>query len=146
MRGAGVAEVRMGFESSSGEFHERHGGKFAAETFRGALDALRSAGFGSGEISVYVLAGLPGQRAGEVEDSVRYVKNCGVRARIAEYSPVPGTALWEESVRLCRYPLAEEPLYHNNTFFPLEWEGFTRNNLATLKALSRNGEVPPFRP
>jgi len=75
-----------------------------------------------------------------VETSVRKALAEGVRVRLAEYSPVPGTGLWEESIRRCRYPIGEEPLYHNNSFFPMEWEGFSREDLTRLKELARTGK------
>jgi hypothetical protein len=139
MRRAGFQEIRMGFESSSGDFHKEHtpsGAKFRQEDFSACVRMLREAGFPEGSLSVYILAGLPGQRAEETEESIRRAASYGVRVRLAEFSPVPGSALWEKSVRLCRYPLEEEPLFHNNSFFPLEWEGFTRQDLRRLKALA----------
>jgi hypothetical protein len=139
MRRAGFQEIRMGFESSSGDFHREHspvGAKFRPEDFSACVRMLREAGFPENSLSVYILAGLPGQRAEEVEESVHRAASCGVRVRLAEFSPVPGSALWEKSVRLCRYPLEEEPLFHNNSFFPLEWEGFTLQDLRRLKTLA----------
>ncbi|MDR1931483.1 MAG: radical SAM protein [Spirochaetales bacterium] len=153
MRRAGFQEIRMGFESSSPGFHKEHtpsGAKFNPESFPDSLRALRAAGFPAGSLSVYILAGLPGQRAEEVEESIHSVReSCpqagskDIRIRLAEFSPVPGSALWEKSAGLCRYPLAEEPLFHNNSLFPMEWEHFTRRDLLRLKSLAasvgRNG-------
>ncbi len=143
MRKAGFQEIRMGFESSSPDFHAAHspgGAKFRPDSFPAVVAALTEAGFPREALSVYILAGLPGQRAGEVETSVRKALAEGVRVRLAEYSPVPGTGLWEESIRRCRYPIGEEPLYHNNSFFPMEWEGFSREDLTRLKELARTGK------
>jgi hypothetical protein len=141
LHAAGFKDIRMGFESSSPEFHalhdERPDDKFGDGSLPAALDALLGAGFKREALSVYILAGLPGQKAAEAEDSLRYAAGRGVRVRMAEYSPVPGTALWAESVRRCRYPIEEEPLYHNNTILPLEWEGFSLVDLERLKALAR---------
>jgi radical SAM superfamily enzyme YgiQ (UPF0313 family) len=149
MKRAGFQEIRMGFESSSPAFHEDHASglaKFRPESFPDSLRMLSEAGFPAASLSVYILAGLPGQRAEEVEDSIRGVReSCrqaglsgekGIRLRLAEFSPVPGSALWGKSVSLCRYPLAEEPLFHNNSFFPMEWEHFTRRDLQRLKSLA----------
>jgi radical SAM superfamily enzyme YgiQ (UPF0313 family) len=139
MRKSGFQEIRMGFESSSAAFHEEHtpsGAKFRQEEFAARVRMLREAGFPASSLSVYILAGLPGQRAEEVEDSIHSAASHGLRVRLAEFSPVPASALWEKSVRLCRYPLEEEPLFHNNSLFPLEWEGFTRQDLHRLKSLA----------
>jgi radical SAM superfamily enzyme YgiQ (UPF0313 family) len=139
MRRSGFQEIRMGFESSSPGFHEEHtptGAKFRQEEFSACVRMLHEAGFPENSLSVYILAGLPGQRAEEVEESIRSAASHGVRVRLAEFSPVPASALWEKSVRLCRYPLEEEPLFHNNSFFPMEWEGFTQQDLQRLKTLA----------
>jgi radical SAM superfamily enzyme YgiQ (UPF0313 family) len=141
MRAAGFQDVRMGFESSSPDFHALHDDKFGDGSLPSAVDALLGAGFKPEALSVYILAGLPGQRVEETEESVRYAAASNVRVRIAEYSPVPGTALWAQSVHRCRYPIEEEPLYHNNTILPLEWEGFTQNDLDRIKILARSFDI-----
>jgi hypothetical protein len=84
-----------------------------------------------------VLAGLPEQRAGEVEESIRYAASFGIRVQVAEYSPTPGSSLWPQAVRLSSFPLAEEPLTHNNTLLPMRWPGLTVRDLEELKALAR---------
>ena len=126
----------MGFESESSSFHEKHtpsGVKFQPESFPDTMNRVIEAGFSPESLSVYILAGLPGQRAEEVENSIHSAMKSRVRVRLAEFSPVPGSRLWEDSVQLCRYPIADEPLFQNNSFFPLEWEGFTRQDLQRLK-------------
>ena len=137
MMKAGFREIRMGFESSDDSFHENKDGKVTMDVFAQAVDALRASGFPLNRAAVYILAGLPGQYYEEVEQSIRYASRFGLRCRIAQFSPVPGTSLWEESQKFSPFPLAEEPLYHNNTFFSMEWEGFRRENLEQLKTLTR---------
>ena len=136
MKKAGFQEIRLGFESSSGEFHKKHDDKYSSGDFPSAVEHLKTAGFSSRNITVYILAGLPGQDYREVEESLRYAASFGVKVSLAEYSPVPGTPLWPESVRTSPFPLEAEPLYHNNTFFSMEWGGFTLENLKYLKALA----------
>lgn len=138
MRRAGFRELRLGFESADAAFHTSYDAKFDIGSFSGRVECLKKAGFKAGELRVYVLAGLPGQRAEEVEASVRYAAEAGVRVMLARYSPVPGTALWEESLAQSGYPIEEEPLFHNNTFFSMEWEGFTRQDLRRLQSLTIN--------
>ena len=136
MKKAGFRDIRLGFESSSTDFHSKHDDKYGEGDFACAVENLKSAGFGPENITVYILAGLPRQDWREVEESVRFAAGFGVKVSLAEYSPVPGTPLWKESVKLCSLPLEEEPLYHNNTFFSMEWEGFTLENLKYLKTLA----------
>jgi radical SAM superfamily enzyme YgiQ (UPF0313 family) len=133
MRAAGFQEVRIGYESADEQFHRRQDEKYTPDEVPRAIEALKAAGFPEESIILYVLAGLPRQRASEVEATLLEVEPFGVRISIAEYSPVPQTALWQESVAAARFPIAEEPLYHNNSFFPMEWEGFSRQQLEALK-------------
>ncbi|MFW6361296.1 MAG: B12-binding domain-containing radical SAM protein [Spirochaetota bacterium] len=133
MRAAGFQEVRLGYESADESFHLAQDGKYTSDEVPAAIRALKQAGFPNRSIILYVLAGLPRQRAADVQRTLNAVASFGVRVSIAEYSPVPQTALWPESVAAARVPIAQEPLYHNNTFFPMEWEGFTRGNLEALK-------------
>jgi len=138
MRAAGFQEVRIGYESADEQFHRRQDGKYTPDEVPRALKALKAAGFAAESIILYVLAGLPRQRASEVEATLREVEPFAVRVSLAEYSPVPQTALWQESVAAARFPIAEEPLYHNNSFFPMEWDGFTRRQLEALKRKTLN--------
>ncbi len=137
MRRAGFREIRVGYESSSPVFHACHDEKVKRGDFYDTIATVLEAGFDKSKIIAYVLAGLPRQRAAEVEDSVRYVSSFGVRASVAEYSPVPGTGLWEESVEASPFPIEEEPLYQNNSIIPLQWDGFTAADLQRIKDLSR---------
>jgi hypothetical protein len=146
MRRAGFQEIRMGFESSSAAFHEEPSSgaaKFRPECFPESLRMLLDTGFAAENLCVYILAGLPGQKAEEVEESIHSAQESlpagtggAIRIRLAEYSPVPASALWEKAVRHSPYPIAEEPLFHNNSLFPMEWEGFTRADLRRLKNIA----------
>lgn len=137
MKRAGFREIRLGFESAESAFHASLDQKLDPACLREGLAILRAAGFSGREITVYVLAGLPGQHRDEVEASIRFVAACGARVGVAEYSPLPGSALWERSVRLSPFPLEEEPLTHNNTLLPLRWRGFTLQDLEKMKLLAR---------
>ncbi len=137
MRKAGFKELRLGYESSSETFHENHDRKVREGDFENAVHMLLEAGFGGEQIIAYILAGLPGQRAEEVESTIRHVTSLGVRASVSEYSPVPGTRLWPASVAASRFPIEEEPLYQNNSVMALQWSGFGLDDLQRLKDLSR---------
>ena len=137
MRRAGFREIRLGFESSDPEFHKNNGRKYDEGTFPSVIEKLKSGGFSErNEIIIYILAGLPGQMRDEVLNTVRYLSGFKVRISVSEYSPVPGSSLWEESVRKSRYPIAEDPLFHNNSIFPMSWEKFTYDDMQDLKTLA----------
>jgi hypothetical protein len=137
MKRAGVVDFKLGFESAAESFHAALDLKHTPADFERALDRLRAGGYRPDELAVYVLAGLPGQLPGEVEESIRYAAGFGIQVHVAEYSPIPGTALWEKSVAASPFPIAAEPLTQNNTIFPLQSGRFTPDDLYNLKQLAR---------
>ncbi len=137
MKQAGFREVRLGFESESDDFHAEHDRKHSESGFHESIRILSDAGFKSSEIIVYILAGLPGQYAEEVEQTIRFAAGKGLSLSVAEFSTVPGSSLWNRCVKESCYPIEYEPLFHNNSFFPMEWSGFTRDDMQRLKNLSK---------
>jgi radical SAM superfamily enzyme YgiQ (UPF0313 family) len=125
--------IRLGLETSNEASQIETGGKVDNLSFREAVRNLKRAGYSEKEIGVYIMAGLPGQRAGEVEESVAFVKETGARPILVEYSPVPETALFERAKRISKFDLENEPLFQNNSIFPCQWEGFTLADLKRLK-------------
>ena len=138
MREAGCKTVRLGLETADTARQISTGRKVSTDEFIKAAAALKKAGFTSNEVGVYILAGLPGQEAKEVYNTIQLVKEQGLKPLIAEYSPIPGTALWEKAVALSPFPIAEEPLFHNNTLLPCQWDKFTLNDLEIVKKTARN--------
>lgn len=136
MRRAGFEEVRLGYETDD-EDSRASTGKYERSAVPGVIETLRGAGFSGDRIILYLLAGLPGQPADELEETVHRASRLGVRLSVAEYSPVPGTELWPESVAASSYPIDREPLFQNNSIFPLEWEGFSRGDMERLKRLAQ---------
>jgi hypothetical protein len=95
--------------------------------------SLRRAGYQSEEIGVYLLAGMPRQTADEIRKSIQFVKNCGARPYLAEYSPIPGTQLWQDAINKSEFDLSGEPLYHNNSILPCRLDGLSWEGLYELK-------------
>jgi radical SAM superfamily enzyme YgiQ (UPF0313 family) len=123
MKESGFKTIRLGLETADPVTQRKTGGKVTNDELSQALENLSLAGFDVSGIGVYILCGLPGQRAREVLDAVDFVGSLGARPLIAEYSPLPGTGMWEDACRASRYPLDEDPLFHNNTILPCAWEG-----------------------
>lgn len=115
MKRAGFETIRIGLESSSDEFHARTGKKTDMAGFVTAVTNLKAAGYGRKQIGVYLLVGLPGQSRARIEDDVDRVLSVGAYPKLAEYSPIPGTSMWDAAVRSSRYPIAREPLFQNCT-------------------------------
>jgi hypothetical protein len=134
---AGFKTVRLGLETSDPEKQKNLGGKVFSSQFEIGIKALRKAGFGKENIGVYLLAGLPGQKAKELYTDIDYCLELGIKPHIAEYSPIPGTPLFEEACKVSRLDMAEEPLYQNNSILPLSNPGFSYENLEELKGYLR---------
>jgi len=79
------------------------------------------------------MAGLPGQRVGEVEESIAFVREAGAKPMLVEYSPIPHTSLFEKAKKISQFDLENEPLFHNNSILPCQWEGFTLKDYRRLK-------------
>ena len=98
---------------------------------------MQEAGYSGKDIGVYLLCGMPDQTAQEIRESILYVHSRGVKPILAEYSPIPGTQLWTEARCASSYPLAEEPLYHNNSLLPCASASLTTETYQELKGLTR---------
>jgi len=118
MREAGFTTIRIGFESSSDPFHQRTGGKTSRQSFLAAVKHLQEAGFDARSIGAYLMVGLPGQTRDQIEEDVEFVLQAGALPKLAEYSPIPGTALWESALKHSPYPIEREPLFHNCSLLP----------------------------
>ncbi len=134
MKKSGFRTIRLGLETSDPVFQTATGSKVTNKEFLQAVKNLHKAGYADNDIGVYVLCGMPNQYIREVIDTVNFIKASGARPMIAEYSPIPGTALWSEAVRISPFPIETEPLFHNNSILPCRWENLTYEMYKELKA------------
>jgi radical SAM superfamily enzyme YgiQ (UPF0313 family) len=141
LKAAGCATVRLGFESADENLQAATGGKTNNEDFMRAAQALKQASFTRDQVGVYLLAGLPGQTAAQVARSIKFVHQSGLRPFISEYSPIPGTAMWDAALQASPFPIAEEPLFHNNSLLPCQWEACAMDDLHLLKRYARNPDA-----
>ncbi len=137
MHETGFTRLRLGLETTRKEHMEEWGSKVFMNDFYSAVDNLKSAGFRSEQIGVYLLCGLPGQSTEEVAKSIRQVSAAGVRPYLCEYSPIPHTRTFEGLDTRLRQRLIDEPLLHNNSYFACRRDDFTYDDLVELKKLSR---------
>jgi radical SAM superfamily enzyme YgiQ (UPF0313 family) len=129
----GFRTIRLGLESASEVTQKETGGKVDNREFQRAVRNLQKAGYAGEEIGVYLMAGLPGQRVEEVEESIALVQESGAKPLLVEYSPIPGTPMFEQAKKMSPFDLENEPLFHNNSLFPCRWEGFTWEDFRRLK-------------
>ncbi len=115
---AGFKTLRFGLETADPKRRLSLDNKVSLEDFSRAMAYLHEAGFSSDQLGVYLLWGLPEQDFEEVKASALYVASHGASPYLAEYSPIPGTELYKEALQVSRYPLDEDPLFHNNSCFP----------------------------
>jgi radical SAM superfamily enzyme YgiQ (UPF0313 family) len=134
----GCKTIRLGLETSQEATQVETGGKVNNQDFQRAVRNLKRAGYPPEEIGVYLLAGLPGQGVEEVEESIAFVRETGARPILVEYSPIPGTPLFEAAQEMSPFDLENEPLYHNNSILPCQWEGFSWADFRRLKEGLRN--------
>lgn len=130
----GFKTIRLGFETSNEATQFETGEKVDNQEFKKAVKNLKTAGYSGEEIGVYILAGLPGQRVGEVEESIAFVREMGAKPMLVEYSPIPNTPLFEKAKKMSPFDLQNEPLFQNNSILPCQWEGFTSVDFRRLKA------------
>jgi radical SAM superfamily enzyme YgiQ (UPF0313 family) len=137
---SGFKTIRFGFETSDFSRQLETGGKVKNEELKRAVSLLKNAGFKTGDIGIYLLCGLPGQKAAEVKDSIEFVWECGAKPMLAEYSPIPGTKMWDEAVALSPFDIQHEPLYHNNSLLPCRNNDFSLAVYDELKKSLRKNQ------
>ena len=118
MRQAGFVTIRLGLETTDPQECRRDGGKVDEASFARAVEALFSAGFTAGDVAAYVLAGRPGQSLDTVRATVDFAHCLGVPVRVAEFTPVVGTAEWRAAVDAGCIAADADPLLHNKALYP----------------------------
>jgi radical SAM superfamily enzyme YgiQ (UPF0313 family) len=131
---SGFKTIRFGFETSDFKRQRQTGGKVKNEELQSGVRYLKKAGYKTEEIGIYLLCGLPNQSAAEVRDSVDFVRKCGAKPMLTEYSPIPGTKMWAEAVAASPFDIQHDPLYHNNSLLPCRSNDFSFAAYTELKA------------
>ena len=134
---AGFQTIRLGFETSDVRWQRSSGNKTTNEEFLLSVENLLDAGFSQNEIGVYVLIGLPKQKYEQVEQTIRFVWETGAKPMLAEFSPIPGTALWKDAVEESRLDITGEPLFQNNSLVPFRTKGISLEGYNRLKEMTR---------
>lgn len=134
LRQAGFSSVRISLETVDPTRQRSTGGKVTTGAFEQAVAHLKKAGFHPRELGAYILAGLPGQPLSEVEATIRAVHGSGVQARLALFSPIPGTPDGDLAL-----PPGADPLLHNNTVYPYLQGSAYVAELQRLKLLANQG-------
>jgi radical SAM superfamily enzyme YgiQ (UPF0313 family) len=135
--------IRLSLESVNPEIQKaQSNNKVTNDLFTTAIKNLYSAGYTAGDIECYLILGLPGQTPQDVRDSLNFVNDLGVIARLAVFSPIPGTPEAEVARKIIGDGFLHEPLLQNHSAFPLKDESMTEEELQALKQeCNRNNEA-----
>jgi radical SAM superfamily enzyme YgiQ (UPF0313 family) len=141
MKKSGFKNIRISIESTDYNIQKTTGNKVDNSIFKEALGRLKKAGFENDDIGVYTLAGLPGQTYESVMKDVEYIKNMGLKVKMSNYSPIPGTLDFMKLRPDIKAALTLEPLKQNEFYFLMinhdyDWEA----NNKVKKAISEESE------
>ena len=134
-RRAGVRSLFLSQESTDEDVLRDACPKVAPGDLERAMRCLEEAGYARGDVGVYLIAGLPGQEAADVLESVRRVKALGARPRMAYFSPIPGTPAWRTLVEKGRLALDADPLLANKSAYRFVGEGLSAGDYGELQDL-----------
>jgi hypothetical protein len=136
-----VRTLRLGLETL--DFNHRLDAKLTLEEWGQAVAALHAAGFEARHVRAYVLFGLPDEDDDATAATIAEAGRLGIPVELAFYSPIPGTPLFARAERVSPWPLAEEPLTHNNSLWPCRPGGFSWTEAARWKTLVRQVQRNP---
>lgn len=136
---AGFKTIRISLETSNIQRQRMTGKQIGEEQFVRAVRHLKEAGFTSKQIGAYIMMGLPGQPLGEVRESINFVHNQEIQAKIALFSPIPHTLEWKRAIKEYNFDLNSDPLLHNNTVIPYLQSKKYSESFESVKALAREG-------
>jgi len=129
MREAGFVTIRLSLETVSREGQASWDHKVRYDEFLAAVAYLKSAGFSAENLGAYVMAGTPDESPSDPLSAIAAAHAAGVGVRLAEYSPIPGTADFERARAAAAVDITE-PLLQNNTVAPIGGlEGFKRHQV-----------------
>ena len=116
LKSTNFVTLRLSLESIDTEIARTGSDKVKWNEYESAVKNLLNVGYSTNDCETYILLGLPGQRLKSVKDTIRFVRDCGGKPKLAEFSPIPGTVTFAHAVK--EIPaLATEPLLHNNSVY-----------------------------
>ncbi len=127
--------LRISLETVDSTRQQKSGGKVVSADVKAAVGYFTAANYRPEEIGVYLLAGLPGQDIYEVRAGIEFVRGLGAKPYIAEMSPIPHTATWQEFRDMGLVHDDMDPVLTNNSLF-YQWSGFcSQHEFQELRAM-----------
>jgi radical SAM superfamily enzyme YgiQ (UPF0313 family) len=130
---SGVRTIRLGLETAQPALQTRTGSKTRNPEYRKSVTLFREQGYARSDVGTYVMLGLPGQTPRDVEESLEFVFRSGASPHLSSFSPIPGTAIWNEAMKSTSLAIGDEPLLQNNTVFILGNASFSGDSIGELK-------------
>ncbi|MDD5070017.1 MAG: radical SAM protein [Candidatus Omnitrophica bacterium] len=112
MKKSGFINPHFGFETLNEKDLKSWDNKINQGHVTQAINNLKTAGFGRGSFSFYILLGYPGQDFEKTKQEIELLASQGVRINLSEFSPVPKTKISEEL-----FSGNHDPLLDNNSIF-----------------------------
>ena len=91
MVASGFKTFHLGFESSAYTWQRKTGGKVYAHELEEAVTHLVRAGADRRLMTAYLILGHPQGGQQDMERSMRFAHDIGMRVMLSEFSPIPGT-------------------------------------------------------
>jgi radical SAM superfamily enzyme YgiQ (UPF0313 family) len=132
MRKAGFNTVNLSFVSADPSFKERIGRPGTTEAFD---KVLGEAGQADLNVIAYAILGIPGQRIGEMVDTLIYLMGKRILLGPSVYYPTPGTSLFEQCKAKKLLPSSRSQW--RSSALPIETEDFNHLDIVTLFRLAR---------
>jgi radical SAM superfamily enzyme YgiQ (UPF0313 family) len=133
MKEANFKTIRLSLETVDLKRQKQTGDKVSNEDLERAIKNLKQHGFTKDEIGVYLMYGLPGQDLEEVKEGIGFLKSLDVRINLTEFSPIKGTAAWDELVKNGVITDSLDPLLTNNSVFSYLYSGYNSEDLKRIK-------------
>ena len=116
LRETNFKTLRLSLESIDPKIAHESSDKVQRHEYKTAVKKLHDAGYTQKDCETYILLGLPGQTIASVKQTIDFARECGGTPKLAEFSPIPGTPLFEEAAK--KIPkLKTEPLLQNNSVY-----------------------------
>lgn len=138
MKEAGFTHMRIGYEFADEAYQKKTGGKVSTDDVKRAVGVLKSAGFRTEEIGVYILCGHPSQKYDFIKRAVDVAIDAGAAPILAEYSPIPGSVDFADAVKTFKHDPSTDPLLQNSSIILFQHPDITRKEFEDIKLLVKN--------
>ncbi|MBN1355314.1 cobalamin-dependent protein [bacterium] len=126
LRRAGFVQPRLSFPHIDRKLGPEGLNDATVNQLSSAAGHLIRAGYAPDTLSAYIPAGLPGQRLSWLERAGGQMLRCGIKPFLAQYSPVPGTAIGSKRLSDLEFdPSHPEPLLTNKILSVYRHPGWT---------------------